>query len=634
MLAGGIGAAGIQCIFIREFLGIFHGNELVIGLILGLWLLCSGIGSRSARAHHKKSIEFIVLLLVVSALYGCISIRGVRLLSGPGEMLSPLTITAFIVLTQSPFAFFSGYLFGTISLSTPRRGVYGIENAGNMAGSLIVFGGVLSFIPNALLLVVCLLPYIFTISTRRLFLGISLVACALFLFIDPQSRNWKYQSEPDVVRYGHQGEIAFIISGTDTSLLVNNHLYRSNIVLPSIEQSVHIPLSFLPHAKRVLLVHDRHHRRELTKYPGLEIDCIESEPLLADSGMVTGTVSRYCCEKKYDCILLATDIPYNAGSNRYFTRSFYTRCKKMMSDSSLLSVTLSFNTNYMSASSRQLFTTVYTTLDTMFSDLFVYPGNGYTFTASTFALKESISISVPTRYLEHYILSAVTPQRIREVNAISDTSAINTVQKPIALTLSAQRWLEHFPLSAFFLALLGAFFVAAAFLLLPKNRTSLSISTSGFTTGAFSVALMLLYQSYYGNLYSYISLLMLALTLGFVIGSRLRMRTHGDIFIALYSAAALLFLLSLSFPPVWLFFILHTGIGILSAAQFVSLEGSNTHHCYAADLFGGIFGMSLTSVVFIPLLGTAYFALCLAILKGLVWAGFVARTFVSAKISS
>ncbi len=34
-----------QIILLREFLSVFYGNELVIGIILGNWMIITGIGS-------------------------------------------------------------------------------------------------------------------------------------------------------------------------------------------------------------------------------------------------------------------------------------------------------------------------------------------------------------------------------------------------------------------------------------------------------------------------------------------------------------------------------------------------------------------------------------------------------------
>jgi hypothetical protein len=619
MLAGGIAAAGLQCLYIREYLTVFHGNELVLGLILGLWLTCSGAGSTWGRSRSLRHIQVLIALIVAGAVWGMVSIRAARLVFGPGEMLSPVHITAIIVATQGPAAFFCGHLFGCLSLSTTRRALYGCENAGNILGSLLVFGGVLLFIPNGVCAVCVCIPLILVIYRRNVLMSIGLLLLVTLVMIDGPSLGWKYRSDPHRIQNGRYGEIAFIAQDGDTTVMLNNHIYRSSIVLPAIEQSVHIPLALHPAPRNALVIHDRHYGRELKKYTGLHYDCVEPEPLLADTHTQGARLNDLPATRRYDAILLGTDIPYNVESNRYYTYAFFRHLHTRLRDSAVVAFTLSFNTNYMSGPARDLFSTIHTTLDSAFEDVYIFPGNGYTFVGATFTLDDSFAVRVPTRYLADYTLASVTRDELQRANTAPASDRINTVNKPYALTLALQRWTSHFTTSLWFLVILAAVILGTGIFVLPTNRTILSIGTSGFTTGAYSVALLLLYQSYHGNLYSYVALLMTALTAGFVLGSRIRTLPAADLLFALYTAASFVLLVSWRFPPVWLFFILQTGIGTLSAAQFVSLQRTKTHLCYAADLFGGIFGMSLCSVVFVPYLGIIHCALWLAALKGTVW---------------
>ena len=45
-----VGALGVSCVMtqlalVRELLGVFAGNEMVLGVALGVWLLLMGIGT-------------------------------------------------------------------------------------------------------------------------------------------------------------------------------------------------------------------------------------------------------------------------------------------------------------------------------------------------------------------------------------------------------------------------------------------------------------------------------------------------------------------------------------------------------------------------------------------------------------
>ena len=62
-----VGALGISCVIMtqlalmRELLGAFSGNEMVLGVSLGLWLLLMGLGTRLGLPPrlepHRAEIE-------------------------------------------------------------------------------------------------------------------------------------------------------------------------------------------------------------------------------------------------------------------------------------------------------------------------------------------------------------------------------------------------------------------------------------------------------------------------------------------------------------------------------------------------------------------------------------------------
>ena len=54
----GLTAMATQVIMIREFLAIFHGNELIIGLFLGFWMVLTAVGAFLAVQSSKSSSQF------------------------------------------------------------------------------------------------------------------------------------------------------------------------------------------------------------------------------------------------------------------------------------------------------------------------------------------------------------------------------------------------------------------------------------------------------------------------------------------------------------------------------------------------------------------------------------------------
>jgi hypothetical protein len=160
-----------------------------------------------------------------------------------------------------------------------------------------------------------------------------------------------------------------------------------------------------------------------------------------------------------------------------------------------------------------------------------------------------------------------------------------------------------------FILLIGAMVVS------PRTRAAFSVGTSGFTAGAYSIALLLVYQCTYGVLYSKIAMFMVALAIGFMLGSRMTKFQFSDLVIGCYAAVTLCLLIWIVSPPLPLFLMFHSGIGFLAGAQFVTRRTPSWSGLYAADLAGGVFGMTLASTVFIPRFGMMGLAALLGFIK-------------------
>src|ERR1017187_5819966 len=64
-----VGALGVSCVMtqlalLRELLGAFSGNELVLGVVLGNWLLLMGLGTWLGRTSDKLRNPLAVLVLM------------------------------------------------------------------------------------------------------------------------------------------------------------------------------------------------------------------------------------------------------------------------------------------------------------------------------------------------------------------------------------------------------------------------------------------------------------------------------------------------------------------------------------------------------------------------------------------
>ena len=187
--------------------------------------------------------------------------------------------------------------------------------------------------------------------------------------------------------------------------------------------------------------------------------------------------------------------------------------------------------------------------------------------------------------------------------------------RPITLFLGLRTWVELFGNGMAIIAALLLFCCVAAVWVLPKTRAVLSVCTTGLALGAYSVGLLLVYQSTYGALFSRVSLLLMALAAGFALGALVKKFPLSDVAVGLYCGGTLALLACLPNPPAILFYMFHAGAGVLGGAQIVSRKNSGLGKLFAADLFGGAVGMALCSTVLVPLVGIVPLAAGIAVVK-------------------
>ena len=147
-------AAIAQVILMREFLNIFYGNELCLGIVFGTWFLGIAAGAFSG-AKLERILKQPVIIFILFLSFLClvlpiqiVAIRGVRLLMniGSGEYVSLLPLIFITVSMVLPFSFIIGVVFpfsakvvlgSTKDAATDIGAVYIIESMGSLIGGLL-----------------------------------------------------------------------------------------------------------------------------------------------------------------------------------------------------------------------------------------------------------------------------------------------------------------------------------------------------------------------------------------------------------------------------------------------------------------------------------------------------------------
>jgi spermidine synthase len=162
-----------QIVTLREFLNVLAGNELVIGLILGNWLLLTGLGSFLGKyaGRLQKPVRWLVVSQVIIAILPLLHISAIRffkILFVPGLMLGLNETFLFSLFILLPYCTVSGFLLTLFS------GLGGTKKDEKQIGDIYVLD-VIGDIIGGLLFSFCLIYFFspFQVLTFLLILNLS-----------------------------------------------------------------------------------------------------------------------------------------------------------------------------------------------------------------------------------------------------------------------------------------------------------------------------------------------------------------------------------------------------------------------------------------------------------------------------
>lgn len=440
----GVTAIAAQIVLIREFLIVFSGDELSIGIILAVWLISAAIGSLflGRFADKIKSKNFILwfcwIFLSVMLLVEIFMIRSIRpiLHINTGEIIPFYILAAASFIILFPLCAVLGFLFSLISSfnsddtipAASRIGnLYALESFGSMLGGIIVsliliklFNSFQILSILSILNALTAIPFAFGhlrgvfCAPRRRFLVVTIIII-LFLILSWPAGIWqkadlgalKRQWQGyDVlsVRNSIYGNIAALKRENQFSIFNNGlRLYTVPDKLSS-EEAAHFCL--LEHAdpKDVLLIGGGAGGLldEILKYDLKSADYVELDPAIIKTAedifpeeytrslknekvTVHNTDGRYfvkTTDKKYDCIIVHIGDPYTAQLNRFYTREFLKEAGRILKRGGVISFYLTASESYLNKDNANFLRCIYLTLKDSFPDVIVIPGETAYFLAS------------------------------------------------------------------------------------------------------------------------------------------------------------------------------------------------------------------------------------------------------------
>ncbi|MBN1982120.1 MAG: hypothetical protein JW795_11350 [Chitinivibrionales bacterium] len=632
LLCTGFAGFCLQGALFRELLTLFFGNELMIAIAMALWLLASGVGSFFGYRCTRFFAPQFCLALIAATLVSIGTLRFSPLLFAPGVMIPFPWMVLICCVSEVFIAGLTGAAFGCLNRtggSAAGALRYGAENAGALAAACAVFILTVSAVSTI---------HLFTLGiavsaavmlfhrhrdARRRTILIPLVItgalCSCLVLSDSFTSAVKYGGLVDNLRIQvcSEGELARVVTGGDTTMLLNRSVYRSTAERQIMEQAVHLPASQRPALRTALIIHDKGHYDQLRKYPGCAIDVLETTPELSIGRGRIEAAQRFHPKVKYDLIVLGSNGPETIAANRYFTVSFFQRMARILAPGGVFSMTLPWSGPYIPQQQQQLYDCLRLTLQKVFSHVIIVPGDAHaTFMASEALLTQPRKPAVAADYVTFFLLPSLNAEKMLAANKpISPAASVNTLNRPRAVYYSLHWWMKIHGISFATLIIIVGISLFFFVLHLRHWPGTLSIASSGFAVGNYSICILLLYQGIYGTLYTDLSLLLAGLLAGFVAGSFIRRFPASDAIIGLYCIASLLLILTLPTAAQPLFFLCHFCMGVLSSAQLVSRHSTPISILNTADCIGGVVGMALSATLFVPLLGIAGCGLCLMVIK-------------------
>jgi spermidine synthase len=569
-----------QLALMRELLGAFAGNEMVLGVVLGLWLLLMGIGAWVGRTSEKMRgqltalgvIQILVAVLPLAQVFLLRALRNVVFIRGAAVGVTETVGAAFVLLL--PYCLVAGYgLTLACSILGREQGPAGIGRAYVADGIGSIVGGILfSFVLVRSLdhMAILVFPAVLNLSLAALLswrvrgakvnvhasrfadfllpcvallLGTGLIALTLFANLDDLSTRMQYPRQRIVARanspYGKlivaesDGQFDFIENGIPiTSTRDDQH----------VEETVHYAMVQRPEARRVLLVSGgiSGTASEILKYDVQGVDYVELDPLALELGKrylaanladrrirVINTDGRLFVKQtseKYEVAIIDVPAPATAQLNRFYTVEFLAEVKRVLAKDGVVGFSLGRYENYVSPELARMLSSACRSAKQSFRDVLVIPGSRVFFLASDGPLYADIAGRIEQMHIKtklvnrHYLEGMLTADRMAALaGATAQPAEMNRDFGPILYYYHLRHWMSQFD---FRLGLVQAgLMVLLGFYLVRLRGSALVLFASGFAASALEVVLLLAFQVLCGSVYHQVGVIVTVFMCGLAVGA-------------------------------------------------------------------------------------------------------------------
>jgi spermidine synthase len=613
----GLFSIAAQTLLFREFITTFEGNDISVGIFFGSWFLWVGLGAilvYRAKAFAEillKNIEFLFLSYLPAFILELILIIEARELAGieSYELLSIRTILLLSIIVNAPVSIITGMLFPIACrwVQQDRKHavsrVYILEAAGSFCGGLgatILLGAGFSLVRVFLILAFIVSVSVFWVQVAKAkrwiwaVVPVCILACLIVGADRPVIQQvriikWAKLFPEDVPDGSFQTAQAEYLYGVYQGQWVAVREGSTCETLPDHESAGRVAAIGLcqnPDAERILIVGSGlglcyeflrlpQIERVTWAHPDSEYvqeveDFIPMEFKISDERFhrLAGDIRSLLAEKKryYDMVILNLPEATSSVLNRYYTLEFYRQVKESLRADGVLAVRVAGGENIMGTELINLGASTKLTLEKVFSQLVLTPGEDTWFIASDSenltgdpaTLRDRFAVIEGTAdvFSPQALLSVYLPDRAEAALEnyaradLPENLLINRDSRPLthlySLLLAAKqsgtpitRFVKYLALAgplAFLIPLLIFIILRAVYVF--KNSkfpagtaggssfdSSFLVFSAGWVGIGVVIVLMYLYQTRFGSLYLHIgvisSLFMVGITTGATIISHL-----------------------------------------------------------------------------------------------------------------
>jgi spermidine synthase len=565
----GLSSVATQLSLLRELLGAFSGNELVLGICLGNWfaLTAAGawLGEAAARLRRPRPAfvagQFAAALIPLAQVAAVRGLRDVVFMRGEAVGLTGTWLGSMALL--APFCIVAGALLtlgcrvlaadaGTTAIGP----VYCADAAGSVAGgALFVFVLVPHFDHFALLCAPAFLNLAagallaWRIRSRALAATGAALACGLALGVslgDADALTTALQHRGERVVYRANSPYGRLIVCDSSGLLT---FYENGVPVAAtqnttqVEEAVHYAMCQRPGARRVLLIGGgvAGDAREILRYPSVAgVTYVELDPAIIAAGrrLVAGNLDdpriilaaadgrRFVrgSRGRFDVVIVDLPDPSTSQLNRFYTAGFFAEARGAMGPDGVLAFGLGHYENFAGPELARLLSCARRTLQGAFAHVVLLPGGRVFFLASDGPLDPDVARLIdasavrPRLVNRNYLGATLSPDRMADIGrASSRPAALNTDLNPVLYYYELRRWMSQFGgMSA---ALGVALALAVAVYLAALGPVPRVIFAAGFAASGLEIVLLLGFQMLYGSVYRQVGLVVTVFMAGLAAGA-------------------------------------------------------------------------------------------------------------------